>query len=61
MSVRQTALAGLPPWIGMGSLVPVAGLLVMVSLAVADDRTPENWRPPAGHNTAPEVDDSASD
>jgi len=55
MSVRRAAVAGVSPWIGMAALLPVAGLLVMINLAIADDRTPENWRPPAGHDPAPEA------
>jgi hypothetical protein len=55
MSVRRAAVAGLPPWAGMAALLPVAGIVMMISLAVADDRAPENWWPPAGHDASPEA------
>ena len=55
MSVRRAAVAGVSPWIGLAVLMPLVGLLVMIGLASAGDRTPENWRPLAGHDPAPEA------
>lgn len=48
MSVRRAALAGISPWAGLAVLVPIVGLVVMLALCIAPDRTPERWRPATG-------------
>ena len=48
MSVRRASLAGVSPWTGLAVLVPVAGLVAMLALCLAPDRTPERWRPVTG-------------